>query len=353
MDHPYVINARFVTQPLTGVQRYCYELSSRLQSATLLAPSPALEEYQGVRSRVVVTGSCLSGHSWEQLALPFASPRHRVLFSPAGCGPVAHPNHVLTIHDLAPLENPNWYGRAFALWYSQLLPVLSRRARKILTVSAFCKRRIVEILRIAEEKITVASEAAGSCFSPRPEWDAQRALEQLGIRSPFFLAVGAVSGRKNLPRLLSAWNRVVDRVDNMILVIVGKVGLPFSDRARLGSLPRRVMHLSAVGDRELACLYSAAQGLLYPSLYEGFGLPILEAMACGCPVLTSDFAAMPEVAGDAAVLVDPLSEDSIANGIVALTHERRAAELRRKGFLRCRSFYWERTAEIVNSVLLN
>ena len=319
----------------------------------MLAPGPARAEYEGVRPRVVVTGAGLGGHCWEQLALPFAVwPRH-ILFSPSGWGPVAHPNQVVTIHDLAPLENPRWYNRGFAAWYAQLVPALARRARNILTVSAFCKRRIIEILRIPEERITVAWEAVGSCFSRRPEAEVQRTLERFGIGRPFFLAVGAISARKNLPRLLRSWDRVADRIDQTALVIVGKRGLRFSDGAGLGALPRRAMHLSSVNDQDLACLYSAAEGLLYPSLYEGFGLPILEAMACDCPVLTSNCTAMPEIAGDAAVLVDPLSEESIAEGILDLTRENTAAEMRCKGSLRCRNFGWDRTAELVEGVLLN
>ncbi len=352
-DFPYIINGRFVTQPLTGIQRYGYELSRRLQMAKLLSPSPALAEYAAVRSRVVTTATYIRGHSWEQLGLPLSVPKHSVLFSPAGCGPLAYPNQVLTIHDLAPLENARWYSRAFALWYRRLLPPLSRRTRKILTVSAFCKQRIVELLGVPEDKITVAPEAAGPCFSPRSHAEIRGALQRLGIPSPFFLVVGAFSGRKNLPRIFGAWNRAMKKVDGTILVVVGKVGLRFSDAAGMGPLPDRVIHLSSVNDRNLACLYSAARGLLYPSLYEGFGLPILEAMACGCPVLTSNCSAMPEVAADAAILVDPLSEESIAEGIVSLTQESQANELRRRGLLRCNSFSWERTTEIVKHALLN
>jgi glycosyltransferase involved in cell wall biosynthesis len=121
----------------------------------------------------------------------------------------------------------------------------------------------------------------------------------------------------------------------------------------MNTLPERAMHLTAVSDDELASLYSGARGLLYPSLYEGFGLPILEAMASGCPVLTSNCTAMPEIAGDAAILVDPLSVGSIAEGIRFLADDSWARSLAQKGVLRCRDFSWERTAQSVENALLN
>jgi glycosyltransferase involved in cell wall biosynthesis len=137
------------------------------------------------------------------------------------------------------------------------------------------------------------------------------------------------------------------------LVIVGIEGLRFASFSILSMPHDGVVHLTSVDDDELACLYSGARGLLYPSLYEGFGLPILEAMASGCPVLTSNCTAMPEVAGNAAVLVDPLSVACIAEGIRMLAHEVRARDLSQQGYKRSQRFSWERTAEIVENAILN
>jgi glycosyltransferase involved in cell wall biosynthesis len=349
----YYVNARFVTRPFTGVQRYCYEVSLRLQNGTVLAPRPALKEYAGLQERVVVAGGRLNGHPWEQIALPWAVPHGAPLFSPAGCGPVAHPNQVLTIHDLGPLDTPESYSRGFALWYSQLVPALARKTRKVVTVSEYCRRRIVESLRIPESKVIVAGEAASAFFFRRSDAEVQRIKERFGIRVPYFLAVGAISPRKNLTRLLAAWSRVIGDMDGASLVIVGKEGLRFASSSILNGLPEGVVHLTSVDDDELACLYSGARGLLYPSLYEGFGLPILEAMASGCPVLTSNCTAMPEVAGDAAVLVDPLSVESIADGIRILASERYARELSQKGLEHSKGFSWERTAQMVENAILN
>jgi glycosyltransferase involved in cell wall biosynthesis len=353
MDQQYIVNARFVTQPFTGVQRYCYELTQFLGNAALISPGAVSADYPRLQGRVRVTRGYLAGHAWEQLALPFSIGRGDVLLSPAGCGPIRHPNHVLVIHDVAVLENPEWYSRAYSLLYSRLLPALSKRVRRIVTVSEFCKARIIELLDVPEDKITVAWEASASCFFPREEGAISQTLERLGVRRPYFLAIGAVSPRKNFKRLLMAWSRAKRSVEGANLIIVTKEGLRFSGEASLGALPDFVQNLRVSNDEDLARLYSGAMGLLFPSLYEGFGLPIVEAMACGCAVLTSNCTATPEVAGDAAILVDPLSEESITAGIQQLAHPRVAAELKERGLTRCRQFSWEHTARITERALLN
>ena len=353
MQSAFAINARFVTQPLTGVQRYCYELSQLLRRGKLISPGPALPEYRKLGTRVSVLGGYLAGHPWEQFALPLSLRRGQTLLSPAGCGPIGHPNQVIVLHDVTVLENPEWYSRAYALWYARLLPALANRVRKIVTVSQFCKTRIIEMLRMPEEKIVVALEAASSCFFPRDDDQILSVTERLGVRRPYFLAVGAISPRKNFRRLTAAWTRTQGKMDGATLIVVGKEGLRFSGQSSIGALPAGVIRLGPVNEEDLAALYSGARGLLYPSLHEGFGLPILEAMACGCPVLTSNCTAMPEVAGDAAILVDPLSEDSIADGIRRLAQPGLAADLKRRGVERSKRFSWTRTAEIAEAAVLN
>jgi glycosyltransferase involved in cell wall biosynthesis len=353
MDPKYIVNARFVTQPLTGVQRYCYELTQHLGNAALLSPGVVSPDYPRLQGRVRVTGGYLAGHAWEQLALPLSIGRGDVLLSPAGCGPIRHPNHVVVIHDVAVLENQEWYSRSYSLLYRRLLPALSKRVRRIVTVSEFCKNRIVQMLGVPENKITVAWEASAACFFPREEEAITQTLERLGVQRPYFLAIGAVSPRKNFKRLLAAWSRAKRSVEGASLIIITKEGLRFSGQASLGALPDLVQNLQVSNDEDLARLYSGAMGLLFPSLYEGFGLPIVEAMACGCPVLTSDCTAMPEVAGDAAFLVNPLSEESIAAGIQQLARPEVAAELRSRGLKRCRQFSWAHTARITERALLN
>ena len=230
---------------------------------------------------------------------------------------------------------------------------LANRVRKIVTVSQFCKTRIIEMLRMPEEKIVVALEAASSCFFPRDDDQILSVTERLGVRRPYFLAVGAISPRKNFRRLTAAWTRTQGKMDGATLIVVGKEGLRFSASLRSeysgqasyvwGRSMKRIWPPSTPG-REACCTLP---------LHEGFGLPILEAMACGCPVLTSNCTAMPEVAGDAAIPVDPLSEDSIADGIRRLAQPGLAADLKRRGVERSKRFSWTRTAEIAEAAVLN
>lgn len=353
MQNLYAVNARFVTQPLTGVQRYCHEVGRRLVRGALLTPRPPLPEYGGLESRLQVTGGCLTGHAWEQVSLPSVVGSGLPLLSPAGCGPVAYADQVLVVHDVAVLENPEWYGRRYAALYRRLLPVLLRRVRRVLTVSEFCRDRVLRLLALPEKKVEVVFEAAARHFFPRSDGEIQEALSRRGLPEVYFLAIGAVSERKNLGRLVSVWEQIQPEFGDARLVVVGRERLSFSRHSRLQKSSPGVAYVSALTDEELARVYSGARGLLYPSLYEGFGLPILEAMACGCPVLTSGCTAMPEVAGDAAVLVDPLSEASIAAGIRSLWDRGAANRLRANGLRRSKDFSWSRTVAKVEAALLN
>jgi glycosyltransferase involved in cell wall biosynthesis len=194
-------------------------------------------------------------------------------------------------------------------------------------------------------------------FSPKlaPEIDAVRRL--LGIRSPAYaLCVGSLEPRKNLRRLLEAWTRVHACLPPEVeLVVAGDTGssLVF-ESVPLGVTPPRVHFTGYVSDRHLPCLYAGALALIYPSLYEGFGLPPLEAMACGTPVITSNTTSLPEVVGDAAVLVDPQDVESIAIGLrQVLSSSSVRSVLRERGLVRARAFTWERTAEQTLELLLS
>ncbi len=191
----------------------------------------------------------------------------------------------------------------------------ARRVRHILTVSEFSKREIVRHCGVDAGKITVAPNAVDPLFSPSSDVRIQSMRKSLGLNSPYILAVGSIQPRKNLARLLKAWERA--SAPGIELVVAGGSFAAFSDSG-LGQAPPRTRFLGYVAEAELAPLYSGALGFCYPSLYEGFGMPPLEAMACGTPVVTSNNTALPEVVGDAAILVDAEDIDSIAQGIQSL-----------------------------------
>lgn len=350
---PIAVNARFVRQPLTGVQRYGLELCRRLAQVRLIAPAPPLGAYRELEGRqMMVRGPAIPGHAWEQAVLPRCLRRRQLLWSPGGSGPLCVARQVLTIHDVAPLEHPEWYGRRYAQWYRVLLPLLARRVRHVLTPSQFSRDRIVRVLRVPPERVTVTPLGVDPRFRPRDPAEVATRLAELGVRTPFLLAVSAVSERKNFRRLFAAWRRAAGSLSDLNLVVVGQTGLRYAGSGGRFSLPERTRAFERVSDEDLVTLYTGALAFVYPSLYEGFGLPILEAMACGTPVLTSRTSSMPEVAGDAALLVDPYDVEAIGRGLRRIVEdERMRLTLRARGLDHVRPYSYDRTAALTRYVL--
>lgn len=326
------MNARFLRRPLTGVERYGREITSRLgERITLCTPGRSV---QGLR-----------GHLWEQLVLPRLLGPGGVLWSPANSGPLTVRRQVVTIHDLSPIEHPDWYSRGFARWYAFLLPRLAARCLRLITDSAFSKGRLVDLFDVPEEKVAVIPLGVDASFLPTGRDAVQRVRSKYALPARYVLAVGPPGARKNIDALLRAWRRIHARFPELGLVVVGAGGRQFHSPAP-GQPRQGVSFIGRVDDVDLPAVYSGASVFLLASIYEGFGLPILEAMACRVPIVTSDRAAIPEVVGDAGLLVDPCEPESIAAGVVRLLEdERLAAELRRRGAERARAFSWDRAAE--------
>lgn len=347
------VNARFLDQSLTGVQRYAYEICQRLPQASLVAPCPPSSDYSGLADkniavvRTAIGPYELQGHAWDQLVLPRNIPKHSLLWSPGGSGPLLIEKQVVTIHDIAHIEHPEWYSKAFGQWYKALYPLLTRRIRKILTVSEFSRMKIINHFNVAPENVVAIPLGVDSRFTVLPVSTVEQVVSKYGITTPYLLTVAAQSSRKNFQRLYRAWQRIADDLENVSLVIVGEAGLAFSDSAIADMPPKRTLQLGRVPDGDLVALYNGAQAFLYPSLYEGFGLPALEAMACGVPVLTSNLTSLPEVCGEAALLVDPYDESAIAEGITRISSSSDLRnKLREKGLARVQQYTWDRTAEL-------
>jgi len=347
------VNARFLTQPLVGMPRYAYNIVKRLPFTRLITPeSPRLAYSSLPSSQIYVLPHLLKSHLWEQFVLPNVIPNGDVLWTPAAIGPFRSSCHVLSIPDVSIIEHPEWYSQAYALWYNFLLPHVARRARKIITISNFSKERIIETLSIPEQNIIITYPGVDNTFYPQSSDIFQQVLQEYNINNPYILAVGAIATRKNFSKLLEAWNFIANLRKDIWLVIVGEKGLPYFSTSSTGKLPPRTLHLTGVDDEHLVCLYNGALAFVYPSLYEGFGLPVLEAMACGTPVVTSDVSSLPEVAGTNAIMVNPYDIDSIIQGILQIIDsEYLRKELSLKGLDWVKHFSWDKTAALTWKIL--
>jgi glycosyltransferase involved in cell wall biosynthesis len=333
-----VINGRFTHQRLTGVQRYAREVTARLNQNFKLITPPDHPIF-------------FHGPFWEQLWLPFLVKSKDLLWSPTNTGPLAVSNQVLTLHDLSPLDHPEWFSQPFAAWYGLLLPRLVQRVRKIITDSHFTRGRLAEVLDLPVDRVEIVPLGVSPAFFPQPAEEQARLRGRLQLNSPYLLSLGSLEPRKNLSRLLQAWRLVSAQIPDVELLIAGEMGYPFKDPV-LGNLPSGVRLLGRVSDQDLPALYSGALAFIYPSVYEGFGLPPLEAMACGTPVVVSNATSLPEVVGYAGILFDPFNVEEMAFAIERVIMDSTLRQnLRQKGLERAQQFTWERTAQQVWEVL--
>jgi glycosyltransferase involved in cell wall biosynthesis len=254
---------------------------------------------------------------------------------------------VLTIHDLAFLRHPEYAYPTLAAYLSEAVPRSAARARHIIAVSDCTRRDVVELLNIAPERVTTVYEGVSDAFRPADRVSAVHEVHNLGLPTPYILSVGTLEPRKNYVRLLEAYALLRAGGAEQHLVIAGGRGWLDDPIVRRIEDLRLASHVSVIrpDDRALAALYSAADVFVYPSLYEGFGIPPLEALACGAPSAVSNRSSLPEVVGDAAVLFDPADPQAIAGAIHRiLTNSLLSDSLRRAGPERARGFSWDRAA---------
>jgi glycosyltransferase involved in cell wall biosynthesis len=344
-----IVNARFLSQPVTGVQRHAIEISRALKTIhpniTFVAPRKIVNHEIAEILNPTIFGA-RTGYYWEQIELPrYLRKRHRgeLLISLANMAPLYYGPQIVTIHDTAPLRHPEWYSLRFSTVYRLLIPMIARRAEVILTDSLFARDEIAQMTLVDRSKIEVVPCAVPSDLAG-DETEAVRDAD-----GPYILTVASFDPRKNLNRLVQAFLKL-NRSD-LKLVVVGADNSAVFNRSGLGAILKshqNVVLAGSVDDHRLRGLYANAELFVYPSLYEGFGLPPLEAMAAGCPCLVSHAASLPEVCGDAAEYCDPTDIDDIAGKMRTLLADKsKMNDLRTRGRMRAGEFSWEKSAEII------
>jgi len=294
---------------------------------------------------------------WEQVTVPWALVRTRagIFHEPHYVlPPLTHCRSVVTIHDCIHLRFPQYLQKPGALAYARAqMGAAARRSNRILTVSEASKRDILEYFKVPPEKVTVIYNGIDERFATAPAEDQIRAVEErYQLQGEFALYVGNVKPHKNVERLLDAFHLVRQSgLTDLKLIVIGDDISKYAALRRAVhryNLHKYVRFLGFLPDETLAVVYRLASVFVFPSLYEGFGLPPLEAMACGTPVVTSNVSSLPEVTGDAALLVNPYSAEEIADAMRrVLTNPVLRADLSARALARAREFSWERSARRV------
>ena len=332
------INGRFFAEPFTGIQRYALEvlrcidrLVEKNQSVILLMPPyvPCPESFSRIKVR-----SCgyLTGNLWEQIELPFFS-RNGFLLNLCNRAPLFKWRQTIVVYDAAICVTPDRFSWKFRVFLRILYFFLGQNLRSLVTISEFSNAEICKWFHIVQEKVFVAY--AGSEHIQRIHQDKQILSKHGLVRGQYIISVGGTEN-KNIPMIVRALPYLQDL--DITFVITGKLNANFV--RSLQDLDA-VKVMGYVSDEALLALYANAAGLVFPSLYEGFGIPPLEAMSVGCPVIVSDRASLPEICGDAALYCDPLDEKDIAARIREIVSDGLLSEsLRSKGYEQVKKFSW-------------
>lgn len=320
MRQTLYINGRFLTQKVTGIQRYAREMLAALDRQLPSGPLSSLKcvllvpqgtEVPQLRHITHQVVGRLQGHAWEQLDLWWAS-RDGMLLNFASTGPLLHARQVVTVHDASVYRVPDAFSWKFRLWYRFLLNVLVRRSRLTLVVSEFARQEVQRFFGGRPGRLVVTSE--GWQHLLRAEGPRSEALPADLDTKPYFLAVSSPTPNKNFALIEQAL-RSPGTQDLVFLIAGSHHAKVFGGQQQAASGSAQVRYLGYVSDADLLHLYRHAQAFVFPSRYEGFGIPPLEAMSQGCPVLASQIDSVKEVCGDTALYFDPDSADSLLHSL--------------------------------------
>ncbi len=345
-----VINARFLSQEIRGVQRFaeqlCLELSKLRSDLLFVAPHDVHLRDSATQLNVRRIGRN-RGHLWEQLDLPLWLARNGrpPLVSLCNTAPLAYANQIATHHDITYVRHPESYSPLFRRFYQTMTPLLLRRIRALITVSEFSRREIAQHYGYPADNICVVPNAVAPRFRPFSASDCQ------GAAKPYLLAVSSPNAHKNFERMVAAFLSL-EGFDDTELRIVGGSHSVFSAGNCLVNGNQRIRMLGRLSDEELVEEYQGARAFVFPSLYEGFGIPPLEAQACGCPVIAARAASIPEVLGESALYFDPLDVRSMALAMSRVLQDASLRnDLRVLGRGNVARYSWEASARTVSRLI--
>jgi glycosyltransferase involved in cell wall biosynthesis len=343
-----VVNSRFLTKEVTGIVRYASELTPHLKDICgeiiFVTPGGIVQKELSLKLGAVEFGK-FSGYMWEQFELPWFLKQlgEPLLLNLSNTGPFFYKNQVTVIHDIAFIKNPDWYSRRAAILFKIIISRAAKISKQIITLSEFTKSEIIRYLKIPGEKIKVIHAAV-------PDKIINLSKNNYNdYTGDYILTVSSLQPRKNISLLINCFNKLGQK--DLKLIIAGSGNRKIFSNPRLkGSSNPDIIFTGYVSDEELTGLYKNAKLFVYPSLYEGFGFPPLEALSCGCPALISNTSSLPEICGTAADYFDPYDEKSLTDALQKNLLQ--VTKTRHK--LNCSaipSYSWELTAQSLNNIL--
>lgn len=346
------INARFLTQELTGVQRYAIELSKQLklilkEGVNFVSPHNILNADIAEELGVEVIGTH-TGHLWEQWDLPkFLQEKEKpLLVNLCNTAPIFYRNKVTTIHDITFVRYPNTFSKSFVLFYRALIPWVIKTSKHIFTVSNFSKNEISEFYHIDKDKLSVVYNATSKEFCS--------IRDNTLNGKKYFMAVSSIKENKNFIYILEAFQRFSEKNKQVELYVIGDLESKSFKKIDISRYTQndRIKFLGRVSDADLVRYYSNAVAFIFPSLYEGFGIPPLEAQACGCPAICSKASCLPEVFQDSVLYCDPYHVETLVDAMmdISMNNDLRN-QLIERGFQNVLKYSWENSANDMAKVL--
>jgi len=346
----FYVNARFLTQNITGVQRFAIEISKELKKLykddiIFVTPKNIIHKNLAKELKVKIIGN-KTGHLWEQIDLPryLNSIDNPLLLNLANTAPLFYKNKIVTIHDIAYERFPKNFDWKFKYFYKFLIPNIIKNSKHIITVSEFSKSEIIKFYKVDKNQISVVYNAVNNIFKPvNKEYN-----------DKYILAVSSLNYQKNFHSLIKAFNQIEKK--DIKLYLVGDINKNFVDIKLIEDIEqnKNIVFQGRVSDDELVRLYSNALCFIYPSLYEGFGIPPLEAQSCGTPAIVSNITSLPEVGNESVLYCNPYDIDDMKEKIELLVNDE---DLREKliqiGFENIKRFSWEKSAKKIIEIMEN